>query len=269
MLRKMIEHDFNERQLIAACEGHTVYKFDLEELSIDFNWLVESYLKVDSLLSETPWITKKEKIQSYKGYGLTYNKNFVDTEIPIHHQVFGTKDSDGIYSQDQNSLINNTENTYFDPFGFRWVVPEVEKHMSFLLEKINGSLLRSRVAKIYSSLARDIAPRWHIDEKPFHMIRLIIPITSPPNCSIQLKGSDGYGNEVDEKLNLRIGKAYVWNNRVPHRICVSEKNAIFDPRVNIILGFNPWYSFVNEEYIPNDNYGLRIKDIVEKKLFIN
>ena len=85
-----------------------------------------------------------------------------------------------------------------------------------------------------------------------------------------MNGSDGFGNELkDYEVSLELGKAYIWNNRIPHQMAPKKPSKV-EPRINIIIGFSPWFNYNEEQdqFEESINWGIPISTIVNNDLWL-
>lgn len=237
------------------------HEFTLEELGLPpAEDILKGVKAIEKEVGLIGWRTKDSTNENYKGFGITYNPTFHKDENP-HHQVFGSRLSTQTFAQDDQEH-EQLENTYYDTFGFRKRTPEVDKHLGFLLDRFAFHVSRSRVGYVFGYGLEPNRKGWHIDEPPQMLLRVNIP----------LQTSDEYAIEWKDKIyQLEVGKAYLWNTRLPHRPTIIKKVETKEPRINIVIGLTPWldYDIITDSYKPNKYFGKPISEIVKEKLFVS
>ena len=78
-----------------------------------------------------------------------------------------------------------------------------------------------------------------------------------------MKGDDGYGNSFEMEKHFEVGKAYIWNTKIPHEVTFMEKTSDMTPRIHMVIGFLPWLNYNKDMdcFWHSDNYGKQMKDI--------
>ena len=112
---------------------------------------------------------------------------------------------------------------------------------------------------------------WHVDEPPYHLFRINIPLETSEEYILEIKGSDDFGNTLDLSKHLKVGKAYIWNTRIPHRVCTNKICQNPKDRIHMVLGFSPWFNYIETEdaFVKSKLYGLTMDEIISKKLFVD
>ena len=64
--------------------------------------------------------------------------------------------------------------------------------------------------------------------------------------------------------HLEVGKAYIWNTRLPHRVI--DKSGAKNERLHIVAAFIPWFEIVNQEWKPNKYFGIQPFELVKSKM---
>jgi hypothetical protein len=273
-IERITDYPENKEHLV---QNYTWNEFTLEELGLPdytvfYNWVksIETQVGIEGWRSHNGL----RSIQ-HQGFSLTYNKDFKNAEVSVFHQTLGNDASADFYSSQENkNVIEGTDyglDTYYDTAGFRHVHPVIENYFGSVFKKLKGAVMRSRVGYLYSRNFNFDNPKsnWHIDERPWEMIRLTIPVKTTADYVIRMHGDDGFGNRISNyEHSLQLGKAYMWNNRIPHQM--APKKISEDPRINIVIGFSPWFDYDPEtdQFVRNTNWGIPISTIVKEKLFI-
>ena len=227
--------------------------FDLSDLGIDFERVRETVYKTTVEVGLRGWRTRNAEVTDYTGFSVTRNPNYNGDSPTPWHQTLGDKRTKETYSA-KNGNFGSWRNSYYDTFAFNQVHP----NFRWLTDKFNGAVLRSRCSYAWSKeMNFPYTGGWHVDEKPWFMIRFVVPITTGENWRIEFE--DGHHH-------LELGKAYIWDNSIPHRVAPTEVGN--DPRINLIIGFCPWFTFSNGVFTKNDVWGKDIQEIVNKKQFL-
>ena len=253
----------------------TFHSWALDELDLpDEHYLLNAVRQVEKESGLQAWRVRDMEVEYYRGFSLTYNKDYIDPQRSVYHQTWGDYRTLSAFSkQESHNLGSNLKgkNTYYDTYGFRHIKDIILQNFQPLFDKINGAILRSRVAYLYSE-NNVFHPKaaWHIDENQHHMLRLVIPVKTSKNFVLEIDGKDDYDNSIKERMHLPLGNAYVWNNRIPHRVVPLEKIPEEDPRIHIVVGFSPWFNYYQDSdcFIKNENHGISISEILQNKLFI-
>ena len=237
-------------------------EYDLKELGLpSVDRILDGVKKIESKVGLHSW-RGKTRPQHYKGFGLTYNPNFLDKSSNRYNQVWGS-DLLHQYYGGRLGIGDHTQlkDTYYDTFGFRKRDEVIQNHLGFLLDKFNFHISRSRVAYIFGFEKEPNDRGWHIDEPTCQLLRINIP----------LQTSDEYVIETKNKTyKLELGKAYLWNTSVPHRPTIIKKVKYKEPRINVVIGMTPWLNYDEEKdiYTKNKYFGKPISEIVNEKLFV-
>jgi hypothetical protein len=256
----------------SALVGLNFYEFTLEELGLpSADVLLKQVFEVERQVGLQHWVNQTRTAKNYKGFSLTYNPNYCDNIESIYHQTWGSTQLTQNYSRNNQEDIK-VKNTYYDTYAFRQIPPIVCTHLGDFLKKFQFPIFRSRVAYFDPFLpvtGKDES--WHVDEPPFELLRINIPLQTSLEHLLDVDGVDEYGNTFNLKeKHLEVGKAYIWNTRIPHRVYI--KNAVFSrkPRIHIVLGLSPWidYNSTEDSFSQSSTYGMSIKHIVENKLFL-
>jgi hypothetical protein len=100
------------------------------------------------------------------------------------------------------------------------------------------------------------------------MFRINIPLQTSAEHVLQINGKDEYNNKLIMTKHLEVGKAYIWNTRIPHRITTTT--SCTTERIHLVLGFGTWidYNPVDDTFSKSQLHGLPLKTIVEEKMFL-
>lgn len=207
------------------------------------------------------WRSNNKESNTYKGFSLTYNPNhgvdaFATWGDPRLTQNFSRAEGVG--------NIDVLKNSYHDTYRFSAVHPVIGDCYSSLLSRFNCQLTRSRVAYIYPVDDTIYTYNFHRDEFPFQNLRVNIPLQSSPEYVLEITGSDEYGNSLELERHLEVGKMYVWNTRIPHRVYAKSKPSSDLPRIHMVLGFMPWFNVNGEEATPNQFFGVQPFELLKR-----
>jgi hypothetical protein len=248
------------------------YEFTLDELGLPTaEKLLEKILDLEKEVGLHNWKTKNFEFDDYKGFSLTYNKNYVGDQ-GVFNQTLGTKTMTQVYGiAGEKNLPTVFKDTYYDTYGFRHIHPTVKKHFGDIFDKFNCGIARSRVSYFYPNQTKlPDTSGIHVDELPLFLLRLNIPLKTNSNHVLKSEGTDNYGNTLKFEKHLEVGKAYIWNTIIPHQVTVKEETTDSEPRIHLVLGLTPWlvYNETPDEWVPSPNYKIPLKEIVENKLFL-
>lgn len=162
--------------------------------------------------------------------------------------------------EEKLSPYHKEKDGYFDTWSFTdWTNAATESGVRKVAESASCQLLRSRVAwqrgefRDYRIRNRNYEREndrwtWHSDEPVVHNSRIIIPVQT----------SSAYAMEIKDKspMVLEQGYAYTWNTNIVHRQIQIDNSSKLD-RIFVVLGFNPWFTWIPEEqaWESNDFYG--------------
>lgn len=248
------------------------YEFSLSELGLpSHESLLNSVLAIKDLVGLQGWKNNNIESDRYTGFSLSYNPDFHEKNVSVYHQTWGSHSLPQSYGR-KNGSFENKKNTYYDSFSFRQTPPIVTENLNYLFQKFNLSLLRSRVAWFYGqNLGNQKADNWHIDEPPNSILRINIPLQTSEEHVIDIVGNDECGNSLNiVNKHLEVGKAYIWNTRIPHRVTLKQFCDNPNPRIHMVLGFCTWFDYLTDRdsFVPNSVWGMNVDEIVNKKLFL-
>lgn len=255
-----------------ALSGLDFHEFTLTELGLpSAEVLLEQVLNIEKQVGLQSWVNQTKTSKDYQGFSLTYNPNYCDNIESIYHQTWGSTQLTQNYSRNDQIDIN-IKDTYYDTYAFRKIPLIVNTYLGNFIDKFYFPVFRSRVAyfnPVSPNFGKDQS--WHIDEPPYYLLRINIPLQTCKEHLLDIEGSDEHGNSIQVKgKHLEVGKAYIWNTRIPHRVYINNLVSSTKPRIHIVLGLAPWidYNDMDDSYSESKYYGIPIKDIVENKLFL-
>lgn len=263
--------DLDPRQFLS---DFTFYEFTLEELGLPgYREILESVEKVSNQVGLVGWRKEQGESKFYKGFSLTYNPDFFDRETSIYHQTWGSNLLQQSFGRNLDlGLHGNTKNNYYDTYGFRSFPPLIKSHMGDFLDLFNFSVLRSRVAYYYM---QGVSPKndsgWHVDEYPYQLLRVNIPLQTSQEYILDINGTDEFGNRLSIKnKHLETGKVYIWNTRIPHRVGIREKCFTEQPRIHLVLGLSPYFFYdeQRDSFVKNSYFGKNLHDLVRDRSFV-
>ena len=248
------------------------YEFSMDELGLPSpEELLTSVLNIKNTVGVKGWLSNGVESRSYKGFSLTYNPEFHDAGASIYHQTWGAPSLLQSYGRERGlGTVSSIRNTYYDTYAFRNQAPVIETELSYLFDHFNCPLLRSRVAFLKLHRCLNSYDSWHVDEPPYHMFRVNIPLQTSKEHVLEINGSDEYGNCMQAIKHLEVGKAYIWNTRIPHRVTVTNPHFNRMDRIHLVLGFGTWidYNKDSDTFSKSQLHGLPLKTIIEEKLFL-
>lgn len=263
---------FTDKLVAESLKDYSFNEFTLEELGLpSAKQLLDSVLAIKDEIGVVGWRTKNLESKTYRGFSLTYNPDYFDKDVSIHHQTWGsnllTQNYGKIKGLGEHSFIKNT---YYDTYAFRKFPPAVNTHFSYFLERFQMPIFRSRVAFYNMFLKPANRSEWHVDEPPTHMLRINIPLQTSPEHVLEVKGQDEFGNCLNLVKHLEVGKAYIWNTRIPHKVDITKPVLVQQDRIHLVIGMSPWINYDpdSDTYFKSKYYGMPLKEIVENKYFI-
>jgi hypothetical protein len=269
----LTNHGFFSNQLIHDSLQDFLFKeFTLDELGLpSVDKLLAATLAIKDKVGLQGWITNGIESPTYKGFSLTYNPDFHDETASVYHQTWGSKFLKQNFGR-QNGVadVESIRNTYYDTYAFRKTPEIVEEHLGNLFSHFCCPLLRSRAAFSTLKYIPKLLDGWHVDEPPTHLFRINIPLQTSEEYVLEIKGNDEYGNTLVMTKHLEVGKAYIWNTRIPHRVTTTKNCSNTTERIHLVLGFGTWieYNLENDTFSKSRLYGLPLKTIVEEKMFL-
>ena len=106
--------------------------------------------------------------------------------------------------------------------------------------------------------------RWHVDEVLLSAIRFNIPLVTEPSYVLEIDGEDDHGNSLTLTKHLEVGKVYMWNTKIKHRI--TELGGAKKPRIHIVAAFIPWFEKSGDDWKPNKWFGVQPLDMIKSKM---
>lgn len=252
-------------------EGFSFMEFTLEELGLpQADELLTGVLEIKNKVGLQGWVTAKGESKNYKGFSLTYNPDFSIADNSIYHQTWGSKKLNQSWGRKLGE-DQNLKNTYYDSYAFRKQPPLIQEHLGSLLNKFRMPLVRSRVAFLNMQYASPSNTTWHVDEVPYQLFRINIPLQTEPEYILDINGADELGNKLTLRKHLEVGKVYIWNTRIPHKVDVSSVCTKPTDRIHLVLGFSPWFDYDPDQdgYVKSNLHGMKMIDIINQKLFLN
>jgi hypothetical protein len=262
---------FSEELLISSLHSFSFFEFTLADLGLpSADELLAKTIAIKDQIGLQGWVSNGKPSLTYKGFSLTYNPDFYDSNSSVYHQTWGSpllKQSFGrVQGLGDHSLIRNT---YYDTYSFRKRLDVVEYHLGSFFSHFSCPLLRSRAAFLRFPNFSDKKEGWHVDEPSTHMLRINIPLQTSEEHILEINGNDGYGNSLVLTKHLEVGKAYIWNTRIPHRVTTTKFSTC--ERIHLVLGFGTWvdYNMDTDTFTKSHLHGLPLKTIVDQRLFLN
>lgn len=242
-------------------------EFTLEELGLpDAKYLLEGVKNLEYQIGISGWKLNGNVSERYQGISLTYNNHMNENSF---YQTLG---SDKL-TQQVSAGINHGEhrqmkNTYYDSYGFNCMKLPIYYNLQKMWDMFTMMPVRSRVAYAnyynegdhwHNSEKRG----WHTDEPPQDVLRLNIPLQTQNEYGIEFK--DGTFK------SLEVGKVYIWDTTVVHRVGVTNRPKKNDWRINLVIGLSPGWKCKkgsDDMYVTTEYHGKPIEEIVKNKLFV-
>lgn len=254
-------------------KGMGFYEFDLKDLNLpSANELLEKINFIKDQVGLKGWCSNGIESKTYKGFSLTYNPEFLGEEKNIYHQTWGTVQLPQNYGRAHGEGNFEAKNSYYDSYAFRKKPPLIEQTIGNFLDRFSLPCLRSRAAWHYAlGRRKENIKAWHVDEAPYHILRINIPLQTSKEHVIDIEGEDEFGNSlcIHDK-HLELGKVYIWNTRIPHCVSLNSFCATSAPRIHLVLGLCPWFDYDEKEdyFTQNHLHGLDLDYIIKNKLFV-
>ena len=252
----------------------TFCEFTLEELKLPSpSYMLDGVKKIEKEVGLQGWMVRGiEKKKGYNGFSLTYNPDYFDKEVSPYHQTWGHKLMTQTYSAwDNLGKHKQTKNTYYDTYAFRQIHNIIYENLKDVFDRLNMPLLRSRCAYLWPEPDVDaFQNNWHIDEYPYEMLRLNIPLQTSPEHELHIKGKDFLGNSFNLTKHLEVGKVYLWNTNIPHTIGYKKEAPLDLPRIHLVLGLATYFDYNKEQdcFVKSQHWGKKLIDIVKSKGFV-
>ena len=238
-------------------------EFTLEELGMpSAEELYDGTLKIaDEIGGIRGWRKVDLESEKYRGFSICMNEKG-DDYLQSPYASLGHPELNWTYSRtnNPNPPWETDIDTYYDTYGLSTVHPIVKKHYDTFLECVDLPPTRSRVMWEYPRHEQG----WHIDEVLWCAIRFNIPLVTEPSYVLEIDGTDEYDNSLTLTKHLEVGKVYMWNTRIKHR--VRDMGGAKKPRVHIVAAFIPWFEKNNNDWKPNKYFGIQPLDMIKSKM---
>ena len=277
-LIESIENDggFDDINFKEVMKDFTFYEFTLEELGLpSADNILKNVKQIEKEVGLQGWKTANGEAKRYKGFSLSYNSEYIDKDVSIHHQTWGSNLQTQTFSRSKGTGFHKElKNSYYDSYAFRKMPSLINNNLQDVFNKLNMGLVRSRAAYFLINAEDEnetFKNSWHTDEFPYFVLRINIPLQTTEEHIIKIKGEDPYGNKLELDKHLEVGKAYIWNTKIPHCFSVSKECKSIEPRIHLVLGLSCYFNYNENKdcFIRNDVWGKNMKDIVLSKSFIN
>lgn len=261
---------FTNKLVKDSLNNFLFYEFSIDDLKLPSpQELLTSVLNIKNLIGLKGWMSNGVESNSYKGFSLTYNPDFHDSNISIYHQTWGSPRLKQNFGRIRGiGDFDSIKNTYYDTYSFRKRHNIIENYLGTLFSQFYCPLLRSRAAflKFHNFLNKEEG--WHVDEPPTHLFRINIPLQTSEEHILEINGSDEYGNSLILTKHLEVGKAYIWNTRIPHRVTTTKFSKT--ERIHLVLGLGTWitYDLISDSFSKSQLYGIPLTTIIEQQLFL-
>ena len=261
---------FSKELITSSLHEFLFFEFTLADLGLPpADELLAKTLLIKDQIGLQGWMSNGKPSSTYRGFSLTYNPEFYDSNSSIYHQTWGSPLLKQNFGRVQGlGNHSSVRNTYYDTYAFRKRLDIVEHHLGSFFSHFSCPLLRSRAAFLRFPNFSDKKEGWHVDEPSTHMLRINIPLQTSEEHILEISGADGYGNSLVLSKHLEVGKAYIWNTRIPHRVTTTKFSTI--DRIHLVLGFGTWVNYdpINDAFSKSKLHGVPLKTIVDQRLFL-
>lgn len=251
-----LEREFQISSLFQGKLDQQFFELDLAEFGLpDAATLLAWTKEIEHRLGGVQGFRSKSmESTTYKGFSITCNPN-------LGPNPFATMGDTRLMAQNG---FNAIKNSYHDTYRFSALHPIAGDCYETLLRCFSCQLTRSRVGYIYPKDDSIYRYNLHRDEFPYQNLRVNIPLQTSPEYMLEITGSDEYGNTLELERHLEVGKMYVWNTRLPHRVYAKSKPSSNLPRIHMVLGFMPWFNVNGEVATPNQFFGVQPFDLLKR-----
>jgi hypothetical protein len=196
--------------------------------------LLDETLTIERSIGLSGWRTTNGESTFYKGFSLTHNPNLATSP---HFQTLGDQNLAQTFSRTQGTFTEELRDTYYDTYSFY----KSNGFYQDMMANVKLQQTRGRVSYLIADGKQDLTQiGYHRDEFIFQNLRINIPLQTEECHRLEIKGTDEYGNTLHLDKHLEVGKAYVWNTRIPHRVYCTSHPKLLQPRIHIVLGLMPW-----------------------------
>jgi hypothetical protein len=239
-------------------------------VALDVAQLLASYEACLREVGPPRGFANKEGIEgAYRSISLVFNPDHQDGLEPFFSTLGTPQNRAGqFYALARPEEQPQRKNSYWDTLGFRAVHPTITRHFGWFFERFARTLVRSRIATLVHTEPQKICAagfNWHIDETPFCNLRMNIPLVTAPQYLLEIDSehvpASQHGRAPPGRFerwrgHLEAGACYSWNTELPHR--VFAEGAPPRDRVHIVLGFCPWFDWIEEERVwrSNEHFGV-------------
>lgn len=260
-----IEDDFQLSQHFQPHYPQQFFEYNLADFNLpSAEYLLDATLKTEQFIGGTQgWRHKGTESTTYRGFSLTYNPvigpdPFTTLGDPRLSQTFSRTEGTG--------GIQELKNSYYDTYAFSRLMPWVEENYKELIDRLACQMTRARVAYIdpVDTTIHDF--KMHKDEFIFQNLRINIPLQTDPAYVLEIDGVDEYGNYLKLEKHLEIGKMYIWNTRIPHRVYAKTTPKSTLPRIHMVLGLMPWIRVDGDTYWKNEFFGVHPFEMLKQGL---
>tara|TARA_R100000005_G_C4956499_1_gene174820 strand:+ start:73 stop:885 length:813 start_codon:yes stop_codon:yes gene_type:complete len=238
-------------------------EFTLEELGMpSAKWLHEQTIKIkDEIGGIKGWQRVERETKTYKGFSICINPNG-DDHLRGPYASLGHPELNWAYSRmnNPNPPWKDDKDTYYDTYGLSTVHPIVKKHYDKFLDCVDLLPTRGRVMWAYPGFVQ----KWHLDEVLWSAIRFNIPLVTEPSYVLEIDGEDDFGNSLTLTKHLEVGKVYMWNTKIKHR--VRDVGGATKPRLHIVAAFIPWFEKSGDDWKPNKWFGMQPMEMIKSKM---
>jgi len=234
------------------------FEIPLSALGVTPGALLAETLAIESRIGLSGWKTTSGESTFYKGFSLTHNPS---QDSSPYFQTLGDPRLAQTFSRTQGAFTEEVKNTYYDTYSFY----KSNGFYSELMSNIKLQQTRGRVSYVIADGKQDLARvGYHRDEFIFQNLRINIPLQTEECHRLEINGTDEHGNSCYLDKHLDVGKAYIWNTRIPHRVYCNTPPKTDKPRIHIVLGLMPWIRIdeCTGTITPNEFFGTNPFDLL-------
>jgi hypothetical protein len=247
-IKRNSDIDIKAAELHPKCDPSNLINFNH---TFDIDSLAAITLSALDQYGYRGWRSSNGNDPAWGGLSLSFNPDYRE-ECDSNQQTLGTMHNNELeffYGQTHN--FKSIRNTYYDTYAFRKYSPCVEETgLKDFLDSFKRSSLRGRIGVINSKYFQQEHKKlfgWHKDETIFENLRINIPVKTDNTFMFQIfKKSPEH---------LHYGNVYSWDTNIAHRVYPTQQEDT--NRVHLVLGFSPWFDYIEEEdcWISNEFYG--------------
>jgi hypothetical protein len=223
------------------------------ELPSPISWLIYSAIGYDSYtkLEESGQLLILTRLSVEKGFDAVIAR-LKETNLLTDEQIGNLEKP----PEDLPKSTHREKDSYFDTWSYsKYTDAASASGIDQLLATSTCQVIRSRVAwqrGAFRTYRTDPVINdqytWHVDEPMSINTRIIVPIQTSEAFAIEIKGK--------KPVVLETGYAYSFDTNIMHRQVQIDNSSRLD-RIFMVLGFNPWFNWDNDQqsWTTNEYYG--------------